>query len=230
VLAPQQLNENAAGRPARLLETRVKGSRPFRQPCIRARRAASPRSHQGNRACVRPTHGGSTCFTQGANGGLHRAGGENETFWQKLGDYVDDWTAQKTVVQPGSKEAGVLNQSINEIPYTPTREGLQATLNSGRVYTYEQRFGGAELYSREGNIFVPTRSLGLPTNYLGSQLAHEYFHVLSYQFTGLSGSEMFANRFGEASSYIGPSRAQILANYPTAPDLYRAVLRGPLNY
>lgn len=161
---------------------------------------------------------------------MHRAGGENETWLQKLGDYVDDWTAQKNVVQPGSKEAGILNQSINEIPYTPTGEGLQETLNSGRVYTYEQRFGGAELYSREGNIFVPTRSLGLSPNYLGGQLAHEYFHVLSYQFTGLSGSEVFANRFGEASTYIGPSRAQILANYPTAPDLYRAVLRGPLGY
>jgi RHS repeat-associated protein len=166
----------------------------------------------------------------GPGGGLHRAGGENENFLQKLGDYVDDWTAQKNVVQPGSKEAGILSQSINEVPYTPTGEGLQETLNSGRVYTYEQRFGGAELYSREGNIFVPTRSLGLPTNYLGGQLAHEYFHVLSYQFTGLSGSEVFANRFGEASTYIGPSRVQILANYPTAPDLYRAVLRGPLNY
>ena len=68
MLAAQQLNEDVAGRPARLPETRVGGSRPFRRPCIRARRAASARSHQGNRPCVRPAHGGSTCFAQGANG------------------------------------------------------------------------------------------------------------------------------------------------------------------
>lgn len=141
-----------------------------------------------------------------------------------------DWTAQKNVVDPGTAEADVLTQSINEIPYTPTGEGLQETLNAGNVYTYEQRFGGAELYSGQGKVFVPTRSFGLPSNYLGSQLAHEYFHVLSYRFTGLSGSEVFANRFGEVSSYIGPSRARILATYPTAADLYRAVIKGPLTY
>jgi hypothetical protein len=68
VLAAQQLNEDGAGRPARLPETRVRGSRPFRLRCIRARRAVSPRPHQGNRRCVRPAHGGSTCFSQGENG------------------------------------------------------------------------------------------------------------------------------------------------------------------
>lgn len=163
-------------------------------------------------------------------GGLHRAGGENEAFWQKLGDYLDDWTAQKNVVQPGTPEAEALSQSINEISYTPTRQGLQEALRSGNVYTYEQRFGGAEAYSRHGKIFVPTRSLGLPSNYFGSQLAHEYFHVLSYRFTGWGGFEVSANRFGEASSFIGPSGARVLNTYPTAADLYRAALKGQITY
>jgi hypothetical protein len=66
------LNESAAGRAARLPETRIRGSRPFRRPCIRARCAPSPRPQQGNLACVRPTRGGSLCFTQGGNGGVTR--------------------------------------------------------------------------------------------------------------------------------------------------------------
>lgn len=67
----------------RLPETRVRGSRDLRRPCLRARRAASPQSHQGNPRCVRPAHGGSTCFSQGANGAVAKGG-------EGLGADIDD--------------------------------------------------------------------------------------------------------------------------------------------
>ncbi len=94
-------------------------------------------------------------------------------------------------------------------------------ISSGRVYTYEQTYGGAPMYSKEGNIFLPTRSLSLLPSRGGFMLSHEYFHVLSYQFAGWRGFESYAQAFA-----VGSNLRTTIVDYPTAERLYLGVLEG----
>lgn len=134
---------------------------------------------------------------QGTSGGrLGRAGGENETFLQQLGDEADLAWQTKQQVTPGTVGYTRLDDALNTIPNTSIRGESLERLGWGDYYTYEQRWGGAEALTSGGKTYIPTTSLDFEPSYLGHQLAHEHFHVLQDIYSpSWFANESAANRF-----------------------------------
>lgn len=167
-----------------------------------------------------------THCSQGANGGLSRVGGEQESILQQAGDYLDYLNPfNKSQIQPGTSQYETAQSAINEIPYGPTRGALLGRLEGGHLYTYTRIFGGAEALTSGGDTFVSTALLGENPSYVGFQLSHEYFHQLSWGLTGGPGGEWMANRFALASNPVGVQAVRAMElQYPSVVDLYRGLM------
>lgn len=215
-----QLNEQAVGAHPSLPKTRIRASRHCARPCIRPRRAPSPRLHQRNGASVRRTRGRSLCPAQGANGAGGQQGGSTSSasgvgsagskarsgVWGVAGKV---WNLPNTVLGLAyGAVGGVIDRAVWLATFGYVDLGFSISIGNNAIqfqnHPLQQLFGGGAITI--GNTISYG---GLPTDPAPTSVAfatvpiklHEVQHT--YQGELLGPLYLPANILGGAASLVG---------------------------
>jgi hypothetical protein len=155
-----------------LPETRIRGSRPFRQPCIRARAERSRRTCWGNRPGLRREGGRSLCSAQGANSAPGQSGGLSDADQLAFASAEYD---QRFGPSPGTVDAVALAtlDEYNPISVSQNREYAGLTYEYGGSVGVTPGAPGAACTSTGCSSYPMVWARHLPT---GSRIL-AYWHT-----------------------------------------------------